>query len=193
MTQMTQIAQPLTNAGILLSKHSSFIKLFSCYAIIRFTDVEWVVSNRSFGLRKDFWDRHGAKIATRQKVIYGERLFDVFWKLYDTLIIPIWLKFISDFVYLYITKQHVCGTCFIAPYMALFHVLTMGRWVCVFFEEAESCEWELIETLWQNSEIKWISWYSFFTFSTRSKKPTLERDQRFLSHMINNDVDARKV
>ena len=138
MTQMTQIAQPWSNTGILLSKHSSFIKLFSCYAIIRFTDVEWVVSNRSFGLRKDFWDRHGAKIATRQKVIYGERLFDVFWKLYDTLIIPIWLKFISDFVYLYITKQHVCGTCFIAPYMALFHVLTMGRRVCVFFEEAES-------------------------------------------------------
>ena len=37
----------------------------------------------SFGLREDFWDRHGAKIATRLKVIYG-----AFWKLYDTLIIP---------------------------------------------------------------------------------------------------------
>ena len=47
----------------------------------------------SFGLREDFWDRHGAKIATRLKVIYG-----AFWKLYDTLIIPTWLKFISDFV-----------------------------------------------------------------------------------------------
>ena len=29
----------------------------------------------SFGLRKDFWDRHGANIATRKKVIYSKRLF----------------------------------------------------------------------------------------------------------------------
>ena len=29
----------------------------------------------SLCLRKDFWDRHGANIATRQKGTYGERLF----------------------------------------------------------------------------------------------------------------------
>ena len=29
----------------------------------------------SLCLRKDFWDRHGANIATRQNEIYGERLF----------------------------------------------------------------------------------------------------------------------
>ena len=29
----------------------------------------------SLCLRKDFWDRHGTNIATRQKEIYGERLF----------------------------------------------------------------------------------------------------------------------
>ena len=39
----------------------------------------------------------------------------------------------------------------------IWHCSTCLQWdvECVFFfEEAESCEWELIETLWQNSEIK---------------------------------------
>ena len=38
--------------------------------------------------------------------------------------------------------QHV----FYRPYMALFHVFTTGRWVCVSFEYAESFE-ELTEAL----------------------------------------------
>ena len=29
-------------------------------------------------LRKDFWDRHGANIATRKGEMYGERLFHFF-------------------------------------------------------------------------------------------------------------------
>ena len=101
----------------------------------------------------------------------------------------------SGFVYLYITKRHVCGTCFIASYMALFHVLTTGRWVCVSFR--------INRELWvgvnRNVVIKssnqvnksWVNreaWYSSFTFSTTclcqpkshhaiSKKTVTKHDQ----------------
>ena len=40
----------------------------------------------------------------------------------------------------YVTKPHVGRTCFIAPYMVLFHLLTMRRGVCF----RESCEREFI-------------------------------------------------
>ena len=80
-------------------------------------------------------------------------------------------------VNLYITKQHVYGTCFIAPYMALFwHVLTAGHCVCFF-----RISWELwvgvnrsvvvkssnqVNKSWVNNE----AWYSFFTFSKPAGK-----------------------
>ena len=62
--------------------------------------------------------------------------------------------------------MHVCGSCFIAPYMALFHVLTMGRWGFFFFfsEEAENREWESTEALYQANN-PWVykeAWYSLF-------------------------------
>ena len=51
------------------------------------------------------------------------------WKLYNTLIILNLIDIYKGFVYFYITKQPVCSTCFIVPYMALFHVLTTRRYV----------------------------------------------------------------
>ena len=82
MTQMTQIAQPWTNAGILLSKHSSFIKLFSCYAIIRFTDVEWVVSNRILRFAQRFLGSPRGKNCNSPE---GNIWRKVVWRLLETV------------------------------------------------------------------------------------------------------------
>ena len=88
----------------------------------------------------------------------------------------IWLTFIRDFVYLYITKQPVCSTCFIVPHMALFHVLTTERWVC-FLQLISRELWvgvnrSVVAKLLNQANKSWVyreAWYSFFTFSTQTR------------------------
>ena len=71
-------------------------------------------------------------------------------------------------------NKHVCSTCFIARYMALFQALTTGRCVCFFRISREL--WvgvnrsvvvkssNQVNKSWVNKEAQ----YSFFTFSTHT-------------------------
>ena len=65
----------------------------------------------SLCLRKDFWDRHGANIATRQKEIYGERLFRRPKKRFWCLIIVLLPLFCPKWVWVIFTEKGSARFC----------------------------------------------------------------------------------
>ena len=91
-------------------------------------------------------------------------------------------------------SKPVCSTCIIVPYMALFHVLTTGRWVCFLLISRElwmgvvltTGRWvcfllisrelwmgvnrSVIAKLLNQANKSWVykeAWYSFFKFLTQ--------------------------
>ena len=97
-------------------------------------------------------------------------LFPVLHSLFSVLLSP--------FSFL---RPPACSTCFIVPYMALFHVLTTGRWVCFLRISREL--WvgvnrsEVAKLLNQGNK-SWVdkeAWYSSLTFSTKVKNCLLSQ------------------
>ena len=86
------------------------------------------------------------------------------------LLFLIWLTFVSDFVYLYITKQACMRHVFYRPIYGTVPRAYNGT-LCVFLSNKRRVNWSVVVKSSNQVNKSWIykeAWYSFFTFSTHA-------------------------